>query len=162
MESVSFWLALFGFLLMFGIHEFEEATRVLPWLERNRDRLPAPFRHLRLSAKQFWFIAAEEALLIILVALLLDPVWLAGAVIAYAVHLLVHVVQILVTARWGFTIPVWTAVIELPVMLNLLFLLPTRQGDTTLLFTSLVMTGVMVVNLLVMHFLVRVSAQAKN
>ena len=93
------WLV--AFLILFIWHEFEEYRVLLPWLQRNREMLPAPLQGVSLSPRQFIFIATEEFALAVAVAFVLEPIWLKAAIVAYAAHLVIHCGQIVLPGCVG-------------------------------------------------------------
>ena len=151
------WLV--AFLILFIWHEFEEYRVLLPWLCRNRKILPVPLQGISLSPPQFTLIATEEFALVVAVALVLEPIWLKAAIVAYAAHLVIHCGQIVFTWMRGAILRLWSAPIQLPLISSLLMLMPIgAQGE--LLWPSSVMIVVMILNLVLMHVLVqKISGQ---
>lgn len=139
-------------IALFGWHEFEEYRILLPWLERNRGQLPHLVRKLHLSKTGFIIIAAEELVLFVLIALLFSPVWFAGAIIAYGLHLVAHCGQMIYTRIQRLPLDLWSAPIQLPICVLLLATMP-KGGGVSLQVAGAVMTGVMVANLALMHAL---------
>lgn len=137
-------------IVLFLWHEAEEYRVLLPWLERNRRRLPKPLRRLHLSPLAFKVIAAEELLLLIL-ASFLPSVWFSGAVVAYGLHLLIHCGQMVYTKLHDMPLRLWSSPLQLPLLGIMLTTMPTTQS-ANLGVTSAVMAGVMVLNLAVMHW----------
>lgn len=94
--------------VVFMLHDFEEIVLLRPWLSRHREalleRFPGLARRLlpaglRLSTNAFALIVAEEFALLAFVTLLavelaLYDLWV-GVLIAFALHLLVHLGQAL-------------------------------------------------------------------
>ncbi len=99
-------LLMWLFPVVFMIHEFEEILFVRQWISRNREKLVRRFPRLakrmlpRLEAittASFAFVVAEEFILVSVATF--GAYWFAnyalfiGMVIAYGLHLAVHILQ---------------------------------------------------------------------
>jgi Protein of unknown function with HXXEE motif len=148
---------------VFMLHEFEEIIGFRPWWERNRaellNRFPRTGQRLRrlydpLSTSAFAFAVAEEFVLVsVLTFLSVRFGWtalFAGLVIAYLIHLGVHIGQWLVWRRYAPMIV--TSLLTAPYALYVLYALNQRgainAGETVL--TALIVTPVVFLNLVVM------------
>ncbi len=146
------WWLVGAVLVLFLWHEVEECRVLLPWLHRNREHLPAPMKNLSLQPAAFTLIALEELTLLSVISLFLPLVWFTAATIAYGFHLTVHCVQMLVTYQRGCFLPLWSAPIQLPIVALLAWGM-YHHHRSGLLTASLMMIGVMVLNLVLMHAL---------
>ena len=127
--------------------------------QRGGGQLPAFIAKLNLTARSFILIATEEFVLLILIALLLPPVWFAGATIAYTVHVAVHCVQMILTHLRGIPLRLWSAPLQLPIASLIVAMMPASAVSPVnepvgLATASVIMTAVMVVNLVLAHAVV--------
>jgi hypothetical protein len=145
---------------VFILHEFEEMIGFRPWWEQNRAELRSRFprtgqRLCRLydplSSSSFALAVAEEFVLVSLVTLLCVLFgWIsffAGLVIAYLIHLGVHIGQWLL---WGRYVPIIaTSLLTAPYGLYVLYILSQRgeitAGQTVL--AALIVTPLVFLNL---------------
>jgi hypothetical protein len=125
---------------VFMLHEFEEIIGFRPWWERNRaellNRFPRTGQRLRrlydpLSTSAFAFAVAEEFVLVsVLTFLSVRFGWtalFAGLVIAYLIHLGVHIGQWLVWRRYAPMIV--TSLLTAPYALYVLYALNQRSDQ---------------------------------
>lgn len=71
--------------------------------------------------------------------------------VAYAFHLAIHCIHMIVTWRKGFFLPLWSAPVQLPLLIILYAAYPAQQTDG-IVQAILVMIAVMLSNLLIMHW----------
>lgn len=111
--------------IVFMLHDFEEIIMFKPWLVKNRDELKRRFPridktlsgiHDHLSTSAFAVAVLNEFFIIALItcaSLYFDSYrWWFGALMAFSIHLLVHLLQWLV---YGKYVPVIiTSILALP------------------------------------------------
>ena len=126
------------FPVVFMIHEFEEIIMVPIWFRKHEPALLARFQangerllnlYKNLSPSAFSLAVAEEFLLLSLVtwACVVFQFYdlFAGVVIAYGVHLLIHIIQAMI---WKGYIPsVITSILTFPYCIAVLILLVRQQ-----------------------------------
>lgn len=154
------------FVFLFLVHELEEILFLPAWLAANRPLLEEKIASRRLLraidgvSRRHWIgIAAEELLLVLLLTWLamawqLWCLW-AGMVVAFSVHLVGHGIQSAILCR---PIPsLTTSLLLLPMCVAMIAVVGARYGleVAEVAISGLAMTGVMVLNLLVMHRLAR-------
>ncbi len=137
------------FVGLFLWHEIEEYFVLVPWLDDNTARLPEPVRHINMTRTHFTVIATEELVLLIAVAIWCQPVWIAAIMVAYTIHLVIHCGQLLFTYLKRILLRLWSAPIQLPIMIWLITITPTC-GTVGL---PLVMVAAMGLNLVAMHWI---------
>ena len=140
------------FVGLFLWHEIEEYFVLVPWLDDNTALLPEPVRHINMTRTHFTVIATEELVLLIAVAIWCQPVWIAAIMVAYTIHLVIHCGQLLFTYLKRILLRLWSAPIQLPIMIWLITITPTC-GTVGLPLASLVMVAAMGLNLVAMHWI---------
>lgn len=140
------------FVGLFLWHEIEEYFVLVPWLDDNTARLPEPVRHINMTRTHFTVIATEELVLLIAVAIWCQPVWIAAIMVVYTIHLVIHCGQLLFTYLKRIPLRLWSAPIQLPIMIWLITITPTC-GTVGLPLASLVMVAAMGLNLVAMHWI---------
>ena len=140
------------FVGLFLWHEIEEYFVLVAWLDDNTARLPEPVRHINMTRTHFTVIATEELVLLIAVAIWCQPVWIAAIMVAYTIHLVIHCGQLLFTYLKRILLRLWSAPIQLPIMIWLITITPTC-GTVGLPLASLVMVAAMGLNLVAMHWI---------
>jgi hypothetical protein len=145
---------------VFMVHEFEEIIGFRPWWERNRAALLKRYPHTGqrfrvlydpLSTSSFAFAVAEEFVLVsVLTFLSVLFGWtsfFAGLVIAYLIHLGVHIGQFLVWRRYVPMIA--TSLLTAPYGLYVLYELSQRQEITApqTILAALIVTPIVFLNL---------------
>lgn len=152
------------FPLLFVLHELEEIFTLRRWFLRNGPLLCRRFPRLgprllahaeRLSTGAFSAIAVEELMIIVLISLAaasFGAVYIyTGVIIAFTVHLAVHIVQTIV---WrGYVPATITSILILPTSLYLLHSLNVAYDFALprLFVASAVAVVLMVVNLFAAH-----------
>jgi hypothetical protein len=150
--------------LVFMLHDFEEILMMKTWLAHNAAELQRRFPRLAekmlphfssLSTSAFALAVAEEFVLISIFSVAAVEfqwyAWWAGLLLAFFLHLLVHMGQFLV---WGKYIP--TVVTSLPAGLYCIWALQAVMARTGLDWKQIVpsfgvMTGMMLANLWAVH-----------
>ena len=140
------------FVGLFLWNEIVEYFVLVPWLDANTARLPEPVRHINMTRTHFTVIATEELVLLIAVAIWCQPVWIAAIMVAYTIHLVIHCGQLLFTYLKRILLRLWSAPIQLPIMIWLITITPTC-GTVGLPLASLVMVAAMGLNLVAMHWI---------
>lgn len=109
-----------------------------------------------MTHRQFTVIAAQQFVLIILVAWLAPPLWAKAMVAAYLVHLLLHCAQLVFTYLRGFFLPLYSPVLQLPLVAGLLWFMEPPVGGSLFVFAgaSAVLVAALFMNLGLMHLLV--------
>lgn len=148
-------------VILYVWHEIEEYLVLLPWHARHRHHLPGPFQRIALTRLGFLFIAFEQLALLVGIWAWLSDIWFRGAVVAYAFHLAIHCIQMFITLHKGFFLPLWSAPLQLPIIVGICTVFPAedRQG---LMVASLVMIGVMLTNLALLHWLASQVSQSNS
>ena len=153
------------FLLLFVVHDIEEIVVQHRWMLAHRETLarrfprfqPAVRQLLRLNTRAFAVAALEEWLVLWLAV---GYVWLDGPYVtqiasalfmAYAVHLLVHVLQAL--AWRGYVPGLLTALLQLPLAAFALCSLWSGSTAGEILLWSLAAVAFVVANLRFAHWL---------
>lgn len=142
------------FVFLFVLHEVEEYFILVPWLKSHRPQLPGLIQRWSISKSQFVAVAVEELVLIILIGLFLDFIWLKATLVAYTVHLVIHCGQMIVTHIKAFAFTLWSALLQIPLAIGLLILMPPTEKSNFLL-ASLTMFVFLVINLIFMHSAVK-------
>lgn len=150
--------------LVFMLHDFEEIVMMKTWLARNAAELQRRFPRLAdkllphfsgLSTSAFALAVAEEFVLISAFSVAAVEfqwfAWWVGLLLAFFLHLLVHMGQFLV---YGKYIP--AAVTSLPAGLYCIWALQAVAARTGLAWDQIalpfgVMTGIMLANLWAVH-----------
>ena len=144
------------FPLLFIFHDLEEIIGFIPWIERNEKLLAkkATFilnTHQGLSTEGFALAVAEEFVVVLLVSffalichtLLLYLIWLGGLV-AFALHLVVHVLQAIWLRRY---IPALaTSILCLPVSSIIIWKTTTLLHINTIELLVFSLIGVLIVS----------------
>lgn len=145
---------------VFMIHDFEEIVMMRAWVQRNRAqlsrRLPRFLPHFEsLSTASFALAVAEEFLLLVLITVLAVELgwvllWMC-TLLAFGVHLVVHVGQWLAFRRYVPT--VITSALALLYCIPAFFAVQARYrfGAGELLLTTLLVLVALVINLLLVH-----------
>ncbi|MDO5060971.1 MAG: hypothetical protein Q4D73_04995 [Actinomycetaceae bacterium] len=158
--------ALAVFVCLFIWHEVDEYRVLIPWLASNENRLPTRLARMRMNHQQFTVIALQQLVLILLIGLLAPPLWVKAMVVAYLVHLLLHCAQLVFTWVKGYFLPLYSAVLQVPLIAILLwFMRPPLDGVEAfaeLLIPSGILVIVMFANLGIMNFLVRRAFNRKT
>jgi len=101
------------FPIAFMLHEFEEILFMKPWIKRNKSTIAARFPFLAprfntftkgFSTRKFTLVVAEEFVLVSAIAFVAAE-WdwynlFVGVIMAYALHLLTHLVQFVIYRRY--------------------------------------------------------------
>lgn len=160
MNDIQFLIWLFPILFM--IHDFEEIIFMRAWLGKNKSFLQMRFPRLskkmlphfeQLTTSAFALGVAEEFILISIITVvsyLKDwyGLWI-GAFIAFALHLVVHCIQVFIVRKY---IPVIvTSVICLPVSIYIITQVVKVMPLYTIIFYSILSFIIMTINLGIIH-----------
>ena len=156
------------FPIVFMFHEFEEIILIPWWLQRNRQRLEMRFwvfghqilAHYReLTQSGFALIVAEEFALVAFITVVGTVggqyLLFAGMLVAFLLHLVVHMVQAVV---WGgYTPMIVTSVLAAPYCVYVLVVLGREQqlGTLPIVAASLGMSVLVALNLMGMNRVVK-------
>jgi len=156
------------FPIAFMLHEFEEILFMKPWIKRNKSTIAARFLFLAprfntftkgFSTRKFTLIVAEEFVLVsAIVFVSVGLSWynlFVGVLMAYALHLLVHLVQFVVYRRY---IPaIVTTIVTAPYVIYAIFYMLSRgvaQLNLSLLIGLFAFIAI-AANLALSHWFVR-------
>lgn len=169
MFSVLIYLSL---PIVFLLHDVEETLLRRWWAERNTDSISSRFpfarpmlEHLRnMSTNSFCIIVAEELLLIILAAVCAiygtTKVPLCALTWGFCIHLVVHIGQ--AVAVRSYVPGLITSLLLIPyIILAIADLLQQYYWHENLLMASLG-TMIVIVNLLVMHRIMRIFVEKET
>lgn len=155
------------FPIMFMIHELEEIIFMKPWIKKNaatiQKRFPFIGRRFRkatkdFSTRKFALIVAEEFIIISAVTVV-SMQWgfinmFTGMLIAYSLHLFIHIVQFIIYRRYIPTIV--TSLISIPYLV--FAFMGIAASPAVSVVWSLTFAGifavVLAVNLFACHYIV--------
>ena len=150
--------------IVFMIHEFEEMIFMKWWIRKNSESILLRFpkigeriigQHKSLSTEQFTLIIAEEFIVVIAVVIISAITsgynLFTGLVVAYFIHLLVHVIQTIVL--WRYTPAIVTTIITGIICIYIFYYFFNNNlvEFTRTLIYSIGLTVFVFVNLRIMH-----------
>lgn len=154
--SMIIWL----FPILFMIHDFEEIIFIRAWQEKNKKDIQSkmnkklPFE-FEASTAAFSIAVAEEFIIISAVTIISYVInnyvlWF-GLFVAFTIHLLFHVLKCISLKKY---VPsVITSLIFLPICCFLIykFYMLMQYNNLTILFSIIICTIIMVLNILILH-----------
>ncbi len=163
-HEILIWL----FPIVFMIHEFEEIIFMRWWIRKNKESILIKYPKLgnrmvvqleSLSTEAFSLIVAEEFIIVSFIVIISDLTkdydLYFGLIIAYSVHLFVHIIQTVAIRR--YTPAIVTTVIT-GIFCTVVFIEFTNRELISFnhaLIYSIVLTLVIFLNLNLMHRLVK-------
>lgn len=148
------------FPILFMIHDFEEIILIRAWQEKNKQDIQSrinkkiPF-DFEASTAAFSIAVAEEFIIVsavtIISYLINNYIFWFGLFVAFTIHLLFHVLQFISLKKY---VPsVITSLIFLPICCFLIYkFYSLRQyNNVTTLFSIIICTLIMVINILILH-----------
>lgn len=149
------------FIALFVFHEIDEIVVLPPYAKKNaaqlRSRIPKRFAAvLEINRKAFSFIAIEELAVILLILWVSNGKWAWAVILVYLAHLLLHIAQSVALRSRGLAVPplfspLWQSPILIFLFAGYLPMIPI----STLVFQAFIIGALAVVNLGLMHFIVR-------
>lgn len=149
------------FLIGFSIHEFEEALFLVDWMRKNkeiiREKIPL-VQKIQISKQSFSFIIYEEFILLytVLLYIILTAHFslLIGIMIAYTLHIFIHIIQMIVLKQ---IIPgIYGGILSIFATIPMIYILQQhfQYKLTFIVQESIVIFLIVVVNLVTCHILV--------
>ena len=163
MSALTVLYVILPFPILFLLHDLEEIVMAKRWLERHREKLLLQFpqfsviiRHLlKLDTLAFAIAATEEAIILMIAtaAILIDvpySIWIwIGLFMAFALHLLIHIIQIFLVRNY---VPgIVTTLLSLPYVFYSANMIVHTYHTIPLLIASFAGVVFMICNLLLSH-----------
>lgn len=156
---MAWWI--WTFIVLFVLHEIDEILVLPPFVKRNanqlRSRIPKRMAAvLDINRKAFSIIAIEELAVLLSIVCLSNGKWAWAVMLVYLAHMLIHVSQSVVLWRWGLPIPpLFSPLWQLPILIFFAVRYLPTIPTSMLVFQVLTVGVVAVVNLGLMHFVVK-------
>lgn len=157
------FLSMLIFILAFSFHEFEEMLYFPKWLAENKiyiiNKFPIAKKLIEIDSQNFQVIVYEEFTLLILTLIITVKfnmyILFLGVMVAYSLHVVVHIIQMFVLRK---KIPgIWSGVASLMIVIPNVFSLWNLHGYSlsSVVFFSFLCTAIAFLNLLFCHVLIR-------
>jgi len=140
-------------LILFVIHEIEEIYFLPKWLKDNREDLKIDKGKL-INRKQFSIIVIEEFIILVYISFFCynKQIW-GGVLIAYTLHLFIHLIQSIVFMKNKLFI--FSSYIEIPICIYLIFNYFKGKNLNEYIAISIIAIFMMFINLIFMHKLAK-------